>query len=216
MQPLILLDKQLNGISVRKRKKINDMLEEKGVPQLFHIMAVGYSGAGNIKITSTHMSKASDLMKYGDNITKIITINKILSILPNMEHYWVKINEVLTWCGNDNPMTIDLIHKELQTYLLEYELMKQWQVPCWLGNDDTICAKNSASIIIDLTNKLDRDTLLEIAHIKLFNFNFMITLCKEQPQVFQCTNCTMICSSKTHNTDNHPPKESPKCVNCKG
>ncbi len=30
------------------------MLDHKEVPQFFQVMAVGYSGAGNIKITTTH------------------------------------------------------------------------------------------------------------------------------------------------------------------
>ena len=51
-----------------------------------------------------------------------------------------------------------------------------------------------------------------------------------RPQVFQCTKCGMFshqmlscrqpqcttCSSKSHNTDDHPPNEKPKCINCKG
>ena len=94
-------------------------------------MAVGYSGAGNIKITMTHTCKASDLMPHGNDIASIITKNKVLLILPDTEHYRVKINKVLTWCGNDEPMTIDLIHEELCTYLPGYKNMKQWWVPGW-------------------------------------------------------------------------------------
>src|SRR5260370_752265 len=75
----------------------------------------------------------------------------------------VKTNEVLMWCGNNDPMTMDLIHKELHTYLPEYNEMKQWCILHWLGSEETIHTKNFASIVIDLTNKHDRDTLLEIA-----------------------------------------------------
>ena len=163
IQPLIPTEERLNGIEVRK--KINNMLDQKGVLQFFQVMAVGYLGAGNIKITMTHTCKASDLMSHGNNIASIITQNKVLLILPDTEHYHVKINKVLTWCSNDKPMTIDLIHKELCTYLPGYKNMKQWWVPHWLGNgnEETICTKRFASIVIDLTNKHDRDTLIETA-----------------------------------------------------
>ncbi len=141
----------------------------------------------------------------------------------------MKINKVPTWCGNNEPMSIDMIHEELCTYLPEYKDMKQWCIPHWLGNDETIRAKDFASIVINLTNKQDRDILLEIAHIKLFNYNCTITPYEERPQVFQCTKCgmyshctssckqprCMVCSSKEHDMEEHPPSEGPKCINCK-
>src|SRR5258708_27362300 len=131
-------------------------------------MGVGYLGAGNIKITTTHTSKASDLMNHGNDITSMIMKNKVLLILPDTEHYHIKINKVLTWCGSNEPMSIDLIHEEMCTYLLGYKNMKQWCVPHWLGNEDTLQAKNFTSIVINLTNKQDRDTLLNTTQQKLF------------------------------------------------
>src|SRR5258705_8073185 len=206
------------------------MVDKKGVPQFFQIMVVGYSGVGNIKITTTHMSKASDLMKYGKDIANIITKNEVLLVLPDMEHYCVKINKVLTWCGNNKPMSIDLIHEELCTYLQGYKSMKQWWVLRWLGNEETIHAKEFTSIVIDLTNKQDRDNLLETARLKLFNLNCTITPYEERPQLFQCSKCGMflhwtsscrqprctLCSSKSHDMEDHPPNEKLKCINCKG
>src|SRR5258705_1945458 len=127
VQPPILAKEKPNGIVTRK--KINEMLDKKGVLQFFHVMAVGYSGAGNIKITTMHTSKVSDLMQHRNDIASIITNNKVLSILPDTEHYQVKINKVLTWCGNNEPMSIDLIHEELCMYLQGYKSMKQWRVP---------------------------------------------------------------------------------------
>src|SRR5260221_2233289 len=96
-------------------------------------MAVRYSGVGNIKITTMHTSKVSDLMQHGNNIASIITNNKVLLILLDTEHYRVKINKVLTWCGNNEPMFIDLIHEELCTYLQGYKSMKQWRGAPMLG-----------------------------------------------------------------------------------
>src|SRR5258708_18549629 len=117
VQPPILAEERPNRIEVRKKINENEMLDKKGVPQFFCIMAVGYSGAGNIKITMTHTSKVSDLMKYGKDIVNIIMKNGVLLILPDTEHYCIKINKVLTWCRNNEPMSIDMIHKELCTYL---------------------------------------------------------------------------------------------------
>ncbi len=189
VHPPILAEERANGIEVRK--KINEMLDKKGVLQFFHVMAVGYLGAGNIKITTTHTSKASDLMNHGNDITSMIMKNKVLLILPDTEHYHIKINKVLTWCGSNEPMSIDLIHEEMCTYLLGYKNMKQWCVPHWLGNEDTLQAKNFTSIVIDLTNKQDRDILLNTTQLKLFNHDCTITPYEERPQVFQCTKCSM-------------------------
>ena len=111
LNPPIPEEEKPNGIEVRA--KINDMLDRKGVPQHLRVMAIGYSGAGNIKVTTTHSCKASDLMKYGQDIAAIVTRNEVLSILPDKEHYRVKINKVPTWCGNDEPMTIQMVHEEL-------------------------------------------------------------------------------------------------------
>ncbi len=127
MNPPITNEEKLNGIEVRT--KINNMLDRKGVPQFFRVMGIGYSGAGNIKVTSIHSCKASDLMEYGCNITRIITKNEVLSILPDSEHYRVKINKIPTWCGKEDPMTIQMVHEELQMYILEYRNTKQWRVP---------------------------------------------------------------------------------------
>ncbi len=85
VHPSISMDERPNGIDTRR--KINEMLERKEVPQYFQVMAVRYSGTGNIKITTTHMCKATDLMPHGKDITEIITPNKILSILPDTEHH---------------------------------------------------------------------------------------------------------------------------------
>ena len=67
-------------------------------------------------------------MKFSKDITEIIMKNQVLSILPDTEHYHIKINKVSTWCGNDEPMTIDMVHKELCMYLPEYKDMKQWYI----------------------------------------------------------------------------------------
>src|SRR5258708_37241643 len=88
-------------------------------------------------------------------------------------------------------MYIDLIHEELCTYLQGYKSMKQWWVLRWLGNEETICAKEFTSIVIDLTNKQDRDNLLETARLKLFNLTCTITPYEERPQLFQCSKCGM-------------------------
>ena len=102
--------------------------------------------------------------------------------------------------------------------------------PVMARNDETICTKEFASIVIDLTNKQDRDNLLETAQLKLFNHNCTITLYEERPQLFQCSKCRMylhwtsscrqprctLCSSKSHDTEDHPPDDKLKCINCKG
>src|SRR5258708_461119 len=189
VHPPILAKDRPNGIEARRR--INEMLDKKEVPRFFCIMAVRYLGARNIKITTMHSCKASDLMNHGINISNIIMKNRVLSILLDTEHYHIKINKVLTWCSSNEPMSIDLIHEEMCTYLLGYKDMKQWCIPHWLGKEETLCTKNFASIVIDLTNKKDRDELLEIARLKLFNHNCTITPYEERPQVFQCTKCGM-------------------------
>ena len=56
-----------------------------------------YSIAGNIKISTTHACKAADLMAFGEEIAEIITKNKVISVLPDEDHYRVKINKILTW-----------------------------------------------------------------------------------------------------------------------
>ena len=166
---------------------------------------------------TTHSCKASDLMAHGKDITKIITPNKILSILPDTEHHRVKINKVPTWCGNDTPMDITMVHEELWTYLPEYRNMKQWRVPRWLGLEEYIHAKNFASIVIDLANDEDRNTLLSLKRIQLFNANCTISPYEERTQVFQCNKCRMfshhmvscrqprclICTSKCQSTTLH-------------
>ncbi len=173
VHPSISAEERPNGIDTRK--KINKMLEKKGIPQFFRVMAVRYSGAGNIKITTTHMCKAMDLMPHGKDITEIITLNKILSILPDTEHHRVKINKVPMWGGNDEIMTIAMVHEELRTYVPEYSNMKQWRIPRWLGSEEYICTKNFTSIVIDLANNEDRDTLLSLKRIKLFNASCTIS-----------------------------------------
>ena len=104
---------------------------------------------------------------------------EILSVLPDCEHYRVKINKIPTWGGKEEPMTIQMVHEEIRTYVPEYKNMKQWRTPRWLGSDETIRAKNFASIVIDLTNKRDRDILLDISHTMLFNYKCTITPYKE-------------------------------------
>ena len=189
MNPPITIEEKLNGIEIRT--KINEMLDRKGVLQFFRVMGIGYSGARNIKVTSTHSCKASDLMEYGCDIARIITKNEVLSILPDSEHYWVKINKILTWCGKDDLMTIQMVHEELRTYIPEYRNTKQWRTLCWLGTDETIHAKNFASTVVDLTNKQDRDILLGIRQAQLFNYNCTISLYEDRPQIFQCSKCGM-------------------------
>src|SRR5258707_4133906 len=130
-------------------------------------------------------------MNHGNDITSMIMKSKVLLILPDAEHYHIKISNVLTWCGSNEPMSIDLIDEEMCTYLLGYKNMKQWCVPHWLGNEDTLQAKNFTSIVIDLTNKQDRDILLNTTQLKLFNHDCTITPYEERPQVFQCTKCSM-------------------------
>src|SRR6266478_5042332 len=113
-----------NGIEVRNQ--INQMLEEKGMPQYFRIMAVGYSMAGNIKIMTMQSCKVMDIITHGEEIAAIITANKVISILPDEDHYRVKINKIPTWYNSENPMMISNVHQELTTFVPEYDSMKKW------------------------------------------------------------------------------------------
>src|SRR5258708_2150874 len=151
------------------------MLEKKQIPQYFWVMAVGYSIAGNIKITTTHACRASDLLTIREDIATIITSNKVISILPDEDHYRVKINKIPTWYDPDHPMTINDVHKELTAYILEYNKMKKWRPPKWLASNELIQSKQFTSIVIDLTSEKDKDTLLNLRSVKLFNFNCTVT-----------------------------------------
>ena len=206
------------------------MLEKRQVPQYFWVMAVGYSVAGNIKIMTTHACKASDLLTYREDIAAIITNNKIILVLPDKEHYRIKVNKIPTWYDGDHPMTINDIHKELMAYVPKYDIMKKWRPPKWLGSDELIQSKQFASIIIDLTSEKDRDTLLNLRGVKLFNFNCTITPYENRTQVYQCNKCgmyshvsnsctslqCMACGSKEHPTKEHPSDTPLRCINCKG
>ena len=121
VNPLITNKEKPNGIEVRT--KINNMLDRKGVLQFFRVMGISYSGAGNIKVTSTHSCKASNLMEHRHDIARIIMKNKVLLILLDSEHYRIKINKIPTWCGKDDLMTIQMVHEELWTYILEGTMM---------------------------------------------------------------------------------------------
>ncbi len=154
-------------------------------------MAVGYSVASNIKITMTHACKASNLMSVGKDIAAIISNNKVISVLPDKDHYRVKINKILTWYDPNHPMMINDIHKELTAYIPEYDKMKKWKPPKWLSSDGLIQSKQFASIVIDLTSEKDKHTLLNLRTVKLFNFNCTVTPYKNRTQVYQCNKCGM-------------------------
>src|SRR5258708_26918910 len=193
-------------------------------------MAVGYSVAGNIKITTTHACKASDLMSVGEDIAAIISNNKVISVLPDEDHYRVKINKILTWYDSNHPMMINDIHKELTAYVPEYDKMKKWRPPKWLSSDELIQSKQFASIIIDLTSEKDKHTLLNLRTVKLFNFNCTVTPYENRTQVYQCNKCEMFshtsnsctapcclsCGAKDHLTEDHPTDSPLRCINCKG
>ncbi len=110
VSPPIAATERPNGIEIRNC--INNMLNKKQVPQYFQVMAIGYSVAGNIKISTAHTCQASDLMTYGEEIAALITTNKVISILPDEDHYRVKINRIPTWYAVDHPMTIGQVHQE--------------------------------------------------------------------------------------------------------
>src|SRR5258708_10610714 len=74
VSPPIPATERPNGIDTRNQ--INDMLDQKQTPQYFWVMAVGYSVAGNIKISTTHTCKAADLMAFREEIAVIITKNR--------------------------------------------------------------------------------------------------------------------------------------------
>src|SRR5258708_34008983 len=122
-------------------------------------MVVSYSIAGNIKITMTHMCKASDLLTFGEDIAAIITNNKAILALLDEEHYRIKVNKIPTWYDTEHPMTINDVHKE---HVLEYDKMKKWRPPKWLRSNDLIQSKQFASIVINLTSEKDIDTSLNL------------------------------------------------------
>ena len=92
VHPPITAEERPNGVDTRA--KINEMLDKTGAPQYFHIRVVRYSGAGNIKITSMDSCKASDLMVYGKVMAEIITTNKGLSVLQDVEHHRIRSQPV--------------------------------------------------------------------------------------------------------------------------
>ncbi len=50
-------------------------------------------------------------------------------------------------------MTIRQIHQELTAYIPEYDKMKKWRPPKWLGSDELVQSKQYASIVVDLTSE---------------------------------------------------------------
>ncbi len=66
-------------------------------------MAVRYSVAGNIKILTTQACQVSDLMAFGEEIVALITTNRVISVLPDEDHYRIKINRIPTWYNPDHP-----------------------------------------------------------------------------------------------------------------
>src|SRR5258706_7634112 len=107
--------------------------------------------------------------------------------------------------------------------------MKKWRPPKWLGSDKLVQTKQFASVVIDLTSERDRDTLLNLKTVKLFNFNCTVTPYENRIQVFQCNKCSMFshasnscttlrclqCRAKDHSTDEHTDDTPLRCVNCK-
>ena len=186
--------------------------------------------AGNIKILTTHACRASDLIAFGEEIAAIITLNKVISVLPDEDHYRVKINKIPTWYDPEHPITISQVHQELTAYTPEYEKMKKWRPPKWLGSDKLVQSKHFTSIVIDLTSVQDRETLLNLKTVKLFNFNCTITPYENRTQVYQCNKCGMfshalnscttpqclLCRAKDHTTEEHQTNTPLQCVNCKG
>ncbi len=133
------------------------MLDKKQIPQYFQVMAIGYSVASNIKISTTQACQVSDLMAFGEEIVALVTTNRVISVLPDKDHYRIKINRIPTWYNLDHPMTIGQIHQELTVYIQEYDKMKKWRPPKWLGSDELVQSKQYTSIIVDLTSERDRD-----------------------------------------------------------
>ncbi|KAF8342288.1 uncharacterized protein EI90DRAFT_3032776, partial [Cantharellus anzutake] len=167
-------------------QKINDLLEKKNIPHYLRVMAIGYSIAGNIKVTTAPTCKASDLIAFSHKIAATITQNEVISVLPDLEHYRIKINKIPTY-GNNELITPGMVHEELATYVPQYKSLRYWRLPKWLGTDETICTKNFVSIIIDLSNKKDRDTLLSLKTVYLFNTKCSITPYEDRIQIHACS-----------------------------
>jgi hypothetical protein len=146
-----------------------------------------------------------------------------------MEHYRVKINKI-PMHGNNEWISPRMVHEELATYVPQYKSLRYLRLPKWIRTDETICTKNFASIVIDLSNIKDRDMLLSLKMVYLFNMKCMITPYEDQIQIHMCSKCGMLshctaicnqpcclkCSAKDHKTEAHPAESEPQCINCKG
>src|SRR5260370_35974012 len=115
-------------------------------------------------------------------------------------------------------MMIRNVHQELMAFIPEYDRMKKWKPPKWLRSEELIHSKQFTSIVLNLTCEKDKDMLLKLKYIKLFNFNCTITPYKNRLQIYQCGKCRMFshatnscttpqclsCGMKDHSTDDHP------------
>ena len=122
-----------------------------------------------------------------------------------------------------------MIHDELSTYVPIYSKIRKWCALKWLGSEETIRAKNLASIMIDLTNEEDKKKFLELGMVTLFNNRCTITDYEEQTQIYPCGKCGMLshrtlschtprclkCGSKEHTDGDHPADKNSRCINCK-
>ncbi len=96
--------------------------------------------------------------------------------------------------------------------------------------NELVQSKHFTSIVIDLTSEKDKETLLNLRTIKLFNYNCMITPYENRTQVYQCNKCSMfshalnsctmprclLCGAKDHSTEDHLTDANLRCINCKG
>src|SRR5260370_13768442 len=75
-------------------RDINNLLDSLEEPTYFRVMVVNWSRNGNPVITTTASCTAGNLLSHADKIGKIFTDNTLVSALPDIKYFQLKVNMI--------------------------------------------------------------------------------------------------------------------------
>ena len=139
-------------------------------------MAVSWSRNGNPIVTTTVYGVAEDLLCHAEKIRRIFTKNTLISALPDIDYYQVKVNMLCTKDIAGNTRNSREIHEELMEYIMDYDKLCHTSPPCWLGNQEYLETKSHSSMVFSFTTAEDRDLFIGYRPIWVFNQHCTITL----------------------------------------
>ena len=199
--------------------EINATLSANPTSKHMKVVAANFNNQGNLILSTRSDQTASELLKFKDQLTPILTrIDNTRAISLREDKKWFKIQidavntSSLSIANGRVSNSADTIHAEPLACNPQYTRLQDTLVskPRWLRTEEELLNTHRSSLVFTTTDETAARLILKHKSLAAFGKHCSVRAFQDRPPVTQCRNCWKL------DHPSHLCKEDQRCRICSG